>query len=514
MSKPTEQEQIDGLHRRGYAIFERAYDDAEMDRLAATMHQLHSAAGRPRCFSPEPLRIEPEIEVCPTGLVFYKFIKRCPEYADFVVRPEVVAAIRGYLGADMELELTGAVIADAHRPFFPWHTHIGGIDDGKYRREGIWPHFDAPERVMTLLYVDDIGEDNGPLLIHPRAVNDPTPPPHDPDALDWPNQVVATVPRGTVVIMDQCTWHAVRPKRTAGIRSFVGCYYRTSRAPVTEWVDESLRGFRGGGELLRSVLPRGLGGRRLREKPAEKRAPSRLLHRAHRVPHALFHDEDRAGGARHRLLAGPLGVHGFVRGCGGLAEAVGHHEHLAALFVERHGVERARESRDHVVHGVANVERPVVTSVHHAEQMVVPEEERAGVIGQDGSTTLEDEVAAQHGRGDVAHRRREQQFVRPCVAMEEIGQHEAHRADRRVRSDGEVFLRVERRLPELAPGRVDRLEIGRALGRRHHRGQQHESSPGERLRCCHRPTDCASSSRCSSAKRRWRSSTSSPVMRG
>ena len=255
-SSASVESHVRDLRERGYTVFERAYGEHEVRQLSDTMDRLYVEAGRPPCYSHEPTRLTPEIELCPTGLVFYKFIKRCPQYADMIVRPEIVASIRGYMGDDMELELTGAVIADSNRPFFAWHTHIGGIDDGKYRRDGVWPHFERPQRLMTLLYVNDIQADNGPLLIYPRKLGDPTPPPHDPYAFDWPDEVVVEVPRGTVVLMDQCTWHAVRAKKTPGIRSFVGCYFRSSDAPPTEWVDESIRGFQGGSELLRSVLPR------------------------------------------------------------------------------------------------------------------------------------------------------------------------------------------------------------------------------------------------------------------
>jgi hypothetical protein len=220
------------------------------------MTRLHAEAGSPACYAPEPKAVAPETEISTTGLVFYKFIKKCPENADLIVHPEVVAAIRGYLGDEMRLEVAGAVIADANRPFFAWHTHIGGPDDSKYRRDKIFPRYEAPERVMTLHYLDDLDDDNGPLLVYPRRVTDPTPPPHDLDALDWPGEVVLNVRRGSVVVLDQCTWHAVRRKTSPGIRSFVGCYFRSPRGPATEWVDDWLPGFGGGGNLLQSLIPR------------------------------------------------------------------------------------------------------------------------------------------------------------------------------------------------------------------------------------------------------------------
>jgi hypothetical protein len=244
------------LCERGYTVFERAYNDAEVEMLAATMMRLHAECGSPVCYSREPRAVGPETELCTTGLVFRQFLKRCPEHADLVVRQPVVDTVRGYLGDDMWMEISGAVINDAARPFFEWHTHIGGPDDSTYRRQAIFPHFERPERVITILYVNDIEDGNGPLLVYPRRVTDPTSPPRDTCLSSWPGEEVIRVPRGTVIVMDQCTWHAVRPKKTGGIRSYVGAYFRSARAPTTQWQDDWLPTFGGGGELLQSVLHR------------------------------------------------------------------------------------------------------------------------------------------------------------------------------------------------------------------------------------------------------------------
>lgn len=244
------------LQARGFTIVEGAYGEDEVERLQATMRRLHDEAGRPRCYAREPREIATETELSTTGLVFYKFLRRSPDDAELVVKPAVADAVRGFLGSDATLEVAGAVICDPTRPFFAWHTHIGGPDDSRYRRERIFPRFERPERVMTLLYLDDIDEDNGPILVLPRRVTDPTPPPHDLGAASWPGEVTLTPRRGSVLVLDQCTWHAVRQKRSPGLRSFVGCYFRSPAAPATEWVDTWLPTFTGGGELLQSLLPR------------------------------------------------------------------------------------------------------------------------------------------------------------------------------------------------------------------------------------------------------------------
>ena len=107
-----------------------------------------------------------------------------------------------------------------------------------------------------LLYLDDLTPDAGTLLIHPRRVTDPTPPPQDPALENWDGQIELACKRGTVVVMDQCTWHAARAKRSPGLRSFIACYFTSSSAPETSFVDESLRALASEGSLLASVLMR------------------------------------------------------------------------------------------------------------------------------------------------------------------------------------------------------------------------------------------------------------------
>lgn len=241
---------------QGYTILENAVPDPVVDALARTAQRLFEEAGSPRCYSLEMQFLAPDVSLCPAGLVHSRFFERCPEHADAIVPPLLVDVLRRSLGDDMTLELVASVVADRHRTYFEWHMHIGGIDVELHRRSGAWPAFAESQRISTLLYIDDIDPDNGPLLMYPRCISDPTPPPFDTNLRDWPGQRELLPRRGTIVMMDQCTWHAVRAKTTDGIRSFVGCHFRSREAPPTTLVDESLRRFAGGGALLRSVLPR------------------------------------------------------------------------------------------------------------------------------------------------------------------------------------------------------------------------------------------------------------------
>ncbi len=50
MSEEVVDEKIRSLRERGYAVFERAYDDAEVPRLTKTLARLHALAGSPECY--------------------------------------------------------------------------------------------------------------------------------------------------------------------------------------------------------------------------------------------------------------------------------------------------------------------------------------------------------------------------------------------------------------------------------------------------------------------------------
>src|SRR5690606_36339307 len=137
--------------------------------------------------------------------------------------------------------LTGAVLCDATRPFFSWHNHIGGIDVEDVRARGDFPRFTASERVIGVLYLDDVDEDGGELRALPRALAAPTEPPHDRMRERWPGQVRLHFPAGSTLVLEQCTWHAVMPRRRPGLRAFIGAYLTARRAPPTAAVDTSLR---------------------------------------------------------------------------------------------------------------------------------------------------------------------------------------------------------------------------------------------------------------------------------
>jgi hypothetical protein len=246
----------EAIRDRGFAVFDRVYSLEDVSLFRESIERRYDALGRPATYARPPLEPAADVEISVVGLVLYKLGVHCPELAPHLFKPEILQAIRGVLGEDMHLEFTSAVVCNGDRPFFPWHMHVGGVDNVRYRKQKLFPTYERSERVTTLLYLDDLTPETGTLLVYPRRVGDPTTPPYDPALEDWEGQIELPCSRGTVVVMEQCTWHAARPKRSPGLRAYIACYFTSSAAETTSWVDDSLRPWASEGSLLASVLPR------------------------------------------------------------------------------------------------------------------------------------------------------------------------------------------------------------------------------------------------------------------
>src|SRR5262245_6929580 len=244
------------LSEVGFTVLERTHDAAIVEVFREKLQALYRACGAPTPYAERARKLTPEIELSPTGFVIYKLLKLFPELAADLLVPELVEVARRVLGPDMHIELTGAVISDRARPFFGWHSHIGGIDVEDYRARSVWPRFERAERLIAALYLDDIDETSGQILTFPRRLSDPTEAPFDPLRQSWDGQVRLNFPRGSSLIFEQCNWHAVEPTAQPGLRMFVGFYLTSKSAPPTSEKDESLAECRGRSELFDSVLPR------------------------------------------------------------------------------------------------------------------------------------------------------------------------------------------------------------------------------------------------------------------
>jgi len=242
------------LGERGYTVFERAYDPAWVAALRADLEGLHSSLGSPSLHDPSGRSRAPGIDLCAAGLAVRSLLAQRPSWASTLLHPEIIASLRRLLGDDMVLEIAGCVLSDHTRPFFPWHSHIGGLDDGVYWRRGAWPAVTGVERVMTLLYLQDLDSETGSMRVLPRAAGDPTGPAGDRELDTWPGAVELSPPSGSVIALEQCTWHAIPQMRGPGLRIFVGTTFAARAAEPAPFADPELRRWADASPLLGSLL--------------------------------------------------------------------------------------------------------------------------------------------------------------------------------------------------------------------------------------------------------------------
>ncbi len=230
---------------RGYAIVPDLLDAQALAEVRGAVERLVERIAPPHLYAAGAEPIErPDLPVplviTPTGLTITGLLSVLPELAPSLLTSRLLDPLRALLGADMRLELVGAAISDRTRPFFGWHTHIDGEEEWTRLERRAWPAKDEVERVIVVVYLDDLDDDGGPLLVLPRRVGDPTPPPHDTLATEWPGHVELRPSAGTAVVLEQCTWHAARSLRREGHRIFVGGYFASARAPRPGYADASL----------------------------------------------------------------------------------------------------------------------------------------------------------------------------------------------------------------------------------------------------------------------------------
>jgi len=228
------------IRARGYAVFEGLLDPGETASLRREVEGVIAEIDPPGFFAADTVQVADGVAVTSTGLAISRLLTARPALRPLVLRAPVIEAMRALLGPDARLELLGAVASDARRPFFSWHTHIDGEEEGERVKRGVWPPVEGISRVLTLLYLDDLDDESGPLYVYPRREGDPTPPPHPLDEEAWPDMVELRPKAGDLVALEQCTWHAAKSLRRPGLRLLVGAYFAAADAPRPSWLDEGL----------------------------------------------------------------------------------------------------------------------------------------------------------------------------------------------------------------------------------------------------------------------------------
>ena len=228
------------LLEQGYTVLEGLLRPEEVSALREAVLALVADIAPPRMQSPETTPLDERSFVSASGLGIPRLLRERPDLRPLVLSRRLLEVVGSVLGAGMRVEIAGASVSDASRPFFRWHSHVDGEDEGVRFSSKQWPRVPDVRRVLTLLYLDDLNDDTGPLFVLPRRAGDPTEPPYSIDLEEWPGQIELRPRAGTAVAIDQCTWHAARSMRGPGLRTFLGCYFAAAHAVPMGGADPGL----------------------------------------------------------------------------------------------------------------------------------------------------------------------------------------------------------------------------------------------------------------------------------
>ena len=196
------------VSERGYCVIESVYDDRECEQMRAIFKRLCDKKGG---FSSER----------PT-LSFHPLLEWGPEMAPFFAKSILVDAMAEVFADNVRLAHSGAaVFNNALVPpiLTHWHVHYA------WHIPATGLQRDKPERVLCNVYVDGTGAEVGPLIVLPRALNDPTEAKDDVKA-EWEGQVEVTARPGSAVIFDTAVWHCSRRGNSKSLRHLWGGHYQ------------------------------------------------------------------------------------------------------------------------------------------------------------------------------------------------------------------------------------------------------------------------------------------------
>lgn len=199
-------EQIMQLERDGYLVRERLIQGELLERLRRAADELeadalrHSRPGQGKGFG---------------GLFLRGLIDKHPVFLETLFRfTPCLSVARAVLGPQVQIHATVLRVAypELENQDVEWHFHQRVVPDP----EPAWFH--RPVVVDNLIYLDDLTDDSGPLVVLPgtHRINQDLP---SGDFSDKPGQVVVTCPAGSCVTSHSSLWHkALAPTPAGGKR--------------------------------------------------------------------------------------------------------------------------------------------------------------------------------------------------------------------------------------------------------------------------------------------------------
>ena len=152
------------------------------------------------------------------GMAIHPLLQKIPEMAAYFAHPRVIDALGEVLGDQPRLVHTGARVSDENSSQqIGWHEHYSWDKANLATRT-------RPERVLFGCYIRGSNTALGPLIAHPRRMNDPLATLPVPADQPWPGQVAVSAPPGSIVIFDTALWHTAQRGTGPGRRYLWGAH--------------------------------------------------------------------------------------------------------------------------------------------------------------------------------------------------------------------------------------------------------------------------------------------------
>lgn len=227
----------DEVVETGYSLIEGLYSPSEVEAIRDELTALYDVAGRPPLSTEKTEFFAPNIRIESIGASFYSIAQRRPRLARYRMKPFLFQVLKHLLGDDFVLDTTLCQLSDTSRPVGEWHNHLGGLDQTLYEElfdADRLAAIDIPRRLNVFVYLNDIAPGGGQLRLYPRVVN-PLDAPFPETQEHWEGQVTPTFSKGTVLLLDQATWHTATPRIQPGMRMIFGLFVSERRAPHRLW---------------------------------------------------------------------------------------------------------------------------------------------------------------------------------------------------------------------------------------------------------------------------------------
>jgi hypothetical protein len=176
------------LRDGGWCVFEEALDRGESRRVCGLLHEFVDGLDERR--------------LAGFGATLFALAAREPRMNEYLRGVCVLPFLERALEAPFEFRRTGARISGrtSHERIV-WHHHHGWGAEGLARRRRF-------ERLLFICYLGGTDAEHGPLILHPRAFDDPFADAPPDRFAPLPGELRLEYPPGTIVVMDAPVLHS------------------------------------------------------------------------------------------------------------------------------------------------------------------------------------------------------------------------------------------------------------------------------------------------------------------